>query len=136
MLLAAALVVLAAPVAFADDEKKADDKKPTRGKRAGKVDRAKLFDTMDGDKDGTVSKDEFASGMEKRAERIKERAGDKAGRGARAGDLMEKVAQKAFEKLDANGDGSISKDEFEKSEFDPSNLKSLREKFGKGKTDR
>jgi len=134
----AAALAFVSPVAFADDEKKADDKKPARaGKLAGKVDKAKMFETMDADKDGKISKDEFKTAMEKMAEKIKERAGDKAGKGGgKAGDLMEKVAQKAFEKMDANSDGSISKEEFEKSEFDPSNLKDLREKFGKGKTNK
>ena len=35
--------------------------------------------------------------------------------------------------MDADNDGSISKDEFDKSEVDPGNMKDIRAKFGKGK---
>jgi EF-hand domain pair len=138
LFLAAALAAFATPVAFADDDKKADDKKPARaGKLAGKLDKSKLFETMDADKDGKLSKDEFATGLEKVGEKLKERAADKGGaKGDKLAGAREKIAQRAFEKMDANSDGSISKDEFEKSEFDPSNLKNLREKLGKGKSDK
>jgi Ca2+-binding EF-hand superfamily protein len=116
--------------AFADDEKKADDKKSGRKALAGKVDKAKVFETMDADKDGKLSKDEFAAGMEKMTDKLKERAGERA---SKLTGVMEKLAERVFEKLDADKDGAISKDEYEKSEFDLTNLKALREKLGKGK---
>lgn len=129
LLLAVAVVAFAVPVALADE--KADDTKPAKkGKLAGKVDKSKMFETMDANKDGKISKDEFKAGMEKAAEKLKERAADKGGKAAGA---LDKIADKVFEKLDADKDGSVSKEEFEKGEFDPSNLKDLRAKFGKGK---
>lgn len=121
----AAALLFAAPAAFAADEKKADEKK------AGKFDRTKLFDTMDADGDGKVTKEEFKKGMEKLAEKLKEKAGDKSG--AMLEKLGGQLADKAFEKLDADGDGKLTREEFEKAEFDPSKLKDLRAQFGKGK---
>jgi hypothetical protein len=129
---AVAVAAFAVPVAFADDDdKKADDKTAKKGKLAGKVDKAKMFEQMDANKDGKLSKDEFKAGLEKMAEKLKEKAGDKGG--GKAAGMLDKIADKVFEKLDADKDGSISKEEFEKGEFDPSNLKDLRAKFGKGK---
>jgi Ca2+-binding EF-hand superfamily protein len=123
----AAALLLAAPVAFAEDpkaeEKKADKK--------GKLDKEKLFTTMDADGDGKVGKDEFTKGMEKVMEKMKERAADKGGKAA---DLLDKlggkVGGKLFDKLDADGDGKLTKEEFEKAEFEPGKLREL---LGKGK---
>lgn len=132
LLLAVAVVAFAVPVALADDDKKTDDTKPAKkGKLAGKVDKSKLFETMDANKDGKISKDEFKAGMEKAAEKLKERAADKGG--GKAAGMLDKMADKVFDKLDADKDGSVSKEEFEKGGFDPSNLKALRGKVGKGK---
>lgn len=128
----AAALALVTP-AFADDEKKADDAKPGRKGLAGKVDKSKMFETMDADKDGKIDKEEFGKAMEKMAEKLKERAGERAGK---LSGMMDKIAEKAFEKLDADKDGKITKEEFEKGGFDPSNLKGLREQFGKGKLDK
>jgi Ca2+-binding EF-hand superfamily protein len=124
-LLALATALMLAPAAFADDEKKADDKK------AGKIDKAKLFGTMDADGDKSVSKDEFKKGMETVMEKMKEKAADKGGKG---GALFEKLggtlSDKLFEKLDADKDGKLSAEEFEKAEFEPGKLREL---IGKGK---
>jgi polyhydroxyalkanoate synthesis regulator phasin len=134
----AAVALFAAAPAVADDEKKTDDKKPGRlGARAAKVDKAKVFELMDADKDGKLTKDEFRAGMDKVIERMKEKGGERAEKAAGALEkLGDTLGQKAFEKLDADKDGSISKEEYEKGEFDPTNLKGLREKFGKGKEDK
>lgn len=118
-----AALSFAVPVAFADDEKKTEEKKPD-GK--GKLDKGKLFDTMDADADGTVSKDEFTKGMEKVFDKMKEKAADKGGKAA---GLLEKaggqLGGKLFDKLDADGDGKLSKEEFEKGEFEPGKLRDL-----------
>lgn len=124
LLAVAAALLFAAPVVFAEDEKKTEEKKPDN--KAGKLDKTKLFGTMDADGDDKVSKDEFSKGMEKMIEKMKERAGDKGGKAA---DLLEKlggqISGKMFEKLDADGDGKLTKEEFEKAEFDPAKLKEL-----------
>ncbi len=134
LLLAVAVAAFAAPVAFGDDDKKADDKSAKKGKLAGKVDKSKMFDMMDANTDGKLSKDEFKTGLEKMVEKMKERAADKGGKAAGALDKIgDKLGEKAFDKLDADKDGSVSKEEFEKGEFDPTNLKALRDKVGKGK---
>jgi hypothetical protein len=124
LLAVAAALLFAAPVVFAEDEKKTEEKKPDN--KAGKLDKTKLFGTMDADGDDKVSKDEFSKGMEKMIEKMKERAGDKGGKAA---DLLEKlggqISGKMFDKLDADGDGKLTKEEFEKAEFDPAKLKEL-----------
>lgn len=133
LLLAVAVAAFAVPVAFADDDKKGDDKTTKKG-AAKRPDKSKVFELMDANADGKLSKDEFKTGMEKVAEKMKERAGDKAGDKAdKLAGAFDKIADKVFDKLDADKDGSVSKEEFEKGEFDPTNLKALREKFGKGK---
>ncbi len=124
LLAVAAALLFAAPFVFAEDEKKTEEKKPDN--KAGKLDKTKLFGTMDADGDDKVSKDEFSKGMEKMIEKMKERAGDKGGKAA---DLLEKlggqISGKMFDKLDADGDGKLTKEEFEKAEFDPAKLKEL-----------
>ncbi len=123
-----ALVAVAAfaPVVFAaDDEKKADAKKP---------DRAKVFATLDADSDGKLTKDEYKKGLEKMMEKAKDKGGDKADKAAAALEkIAEKMIDKMFEKLDTDKDDSISKDEFEKAEFDATKLKDLKEQFSKKK---
>jgi hypothetical protein len=109
-------------------EKKAEEDKKAEGK---KVDRAKVFDKLDADSDGKLSKEEYQKGMEKLMEKVKEKA-EGSGK-SKGGAMLEKLMEKLFEKLDADSDGSISKDEFNKSEFDPTSLKDIRAKFGKGK---
>lgn len=134
LFLTVAVAAFAAPVVLADDEKKTDDKAEKKGKLAGKVDKSKMFDMMDANTDGKLSKDEFKTGMEKVAEKLKEKAADKGGKAAGALEKIgDKLGEKMFDKLDADKDGSVSKEEFEKGEFDPTNLKSLRDKVGKGK---
>jgi hypothetical protein len=124
-LLTLATALMLAPAAFADDEKKADDKK------ASKIDKVKLFGTMDADGDKSVSKDEFKKGMETMIEKMKEKAADKGGKGAA---LFEKLggtlSDKLFDKLDADKDSKLSAEEFEKAEFEPGKLREL---IGKGK---
>lgn len=128
LLALSAALLLVAPVAFAQEEKKADEKKADK---KGKLDKEKLFTTMDADSDGKVSKDEFTKGMEKVMEKMKERAADKGGKAA---DMLEKlggqIGGKLFDKLDADSDGKLTKEEFEKAEFEPAKLREL---LGKGK---
>ena len=122
-----AALLLAAPVAFAEDEKKPEEKKPDA--KASKIDKTKLFGTMDADGDGTVSKEEFTKGLEKMVEKMKEKAEDKGGKGAKLLDkLGGQIGGKMFDKLDADSDGKLTKEEFEKAEFDPAKL---RETLGK-----
>lgn len=129
-LLALATAMMLAPAAFADDEKKAEEKKAD-DKKASKIDKAKLFGTMDADGDKSVSKDEFKKGMETVIEKVKEKAADKGGKGAA---LFEKLggtlSDKLFDKLDADKDSKLSAEEFEKAEFEPGKLREL---IGKGK---
>jgi Ca2+-binding EF-hand superfamily protein len=95
------LFTLAAAVAFAgglfaaDDEKK--DEKPK-----GKALAGKMFEKMDANSDGKVSKDEFKKFFE---ERLKDK-----GKGEKAGELMVRL----FDKADANADGYLNKEEFAK----------------------
>lgn len=128
-LLALATALMIAPVAFADDEKKVEEKKADTQK--GKIDKEKLFTTMDADSDKSVSKEEFKKGMEKVVEKMKEKAAEKGGKAA---EMFEKfggvISDKLFEKLDADSDGKLSATEFEKAEFEPGKLREL---LGKGK---
>ena len=143
ILFAAALTLFLGTANFvrAEDEKKKTEETTTTEKKAEedtkakakKIDKSKMFDTLDADSDGKISKDEFQKGMEKLGEKLKEKA-EASGKGkGNGGAMMEKIMEKLFEKMDADKDGSISKDEFNKSEIDPSKLKDLRSKLGKGK---
>jgi Ca2+-binding EF-hand superfamily protein len=111
-LLAAFAVGLSFPAASAEDEKKAKGK-------LGKLDKAKMFEKLDANADGKLSKDEFKVGIDKMKEMLTTKGGEKAK------ELADKMdPEKTFEKIDADKDGSISKAEFEK--FEP--LADLRKK--------
>ncbi|QEL14398.1 EF-hand domain-containing protein [Limnoglobus roseus] len=101
----------------------ADDPKPEKGKgKLGGLDKGKMFEKLDADGDGKVSKEEYKKGMEK----LKEALGDKAGeKGKKVAEKMD--PDKMFEKIDTNKDGYISKEEYEK--FEP--LADLKKKAGK-----
>lgn len=62
---------------------------------------AMMFEKLDADKDGSITKDEFKKVAE-------------MGKGKGKGKLADKpeLLTKLFEKLDANKDGKLSKDEF------------------------
>jgi hypothetical protein len=109
-------------VASADDPKKAEGSKPVetakpddapKGKLA-KADRGKLFEKMDTNSDGKLSKDEFKTFTEAMKEKLKEKGGKAEKILEKAGDAF---GEKMFDKMDANGDGEVSKEEFEKAEF-------------------
>jgi hypothetical protein len=81
-------------------------------KSKGKVDKAQVFQKMDADSDGKLSKEEFKTGFDKLIALMTEKGGEKAKK------LAEKMdADKTFEKMDTNMDGSISLNEYEK--FEP-----------------
>ena len=119
-LMAAAVLCL-----FCAATTQADDKK------AAKFDRAKLFERIDADKDGKITKDEYKKFFETVAERLKE-----SGKGAKIADKLGDAADKSFEKMDADKDGKVTKEEFEKAEgfgdlggkIDPEKLKKLIQK--------
>lgn len=100
--------------AFADDEKKSEPGKLES--KLGKIDRAKVFEKLDADSDGKLFKDEFKKFTEIIKERLKNSGkGEKLEKiGDRLGDQL---IDRWFNKADSNGDGSISKEEFEKMEF-------------------
>ncbi len=68
-------------------------------KQVPKVDPNKLFEKLDANKDGKISKEEFKKITELGQGKLKDRA-----------ELLDKV----FARLDANGDGSLSPEEFGK----------------------
>ncbi len=112
----------------------ADDKKPAaKGKGAG-LDKAKMFEMMDGDKDGKVTKDEFKKYRETMAEKMKDKL--PGGGGA----MLEKLFDGMFEKMDGDKDGKVTKEEFEKykpaGDLDPEQLKKLKEKLAEKKKDK
>ncbi len=89
----------------------AQDGKNLKGK-LGKADKGKVFEKLDANGDGKLSKEEFKTGFDKVKELIEQKGGDKAKK------ITEKMdVDKAFEKADTNKDGSISKEEYEK--FEP-----------------
>jgi Ca2+-binding EF-hand superfamily protein len=73
------------------------------------LDRA--FDKADADGDGYLSMDEFKALVEKFRERMGGKGKPGAGPAAGAKALLEKP-EVLFKKMDANGDGKVSKDEF------------------------
>jgi hypothetical protein len=107
-LFATALVGLACSfAAYAEDAKTPAAGKA--GKLAGKLggaDRGKLFDLMDANGDGKLSKTEITGYMEKARDRLKA-----SGKGEKLGD---KMTGERLDKLDTNADGYVSREEFEK----------------------
>ena len=104
--LSAAALLLAAPVSFADDEKKVEEKKADEKKpdtKASKIDKTKLFGTMDADGDGSVSLDEMATALKPKGGGPHQ--AHRAGGGADA--LMEAL-QGASSTSTTNSDGSIT----------------------------
>lgn len=99
-------------MAYAEDEKKPGEAKKGDGKFAGKMDRSKMFEKMDANGDGKVTKEEYTKFFEGMAERMKDKAGGKGGRGGN----MAEMAAKRFDQIDANKDGVITKEEFEKAD--------------------
>jgi polyhydroxyalkanoate synthesis regulator phasin len=93
-----------------DDPKKAAPTKAVG--KAGKVDRAKLFDTIDTNKDGKITKEEYKAFLDAAKKKAEEK-----GKGGKAAGKAVEMMEKVFEKMDANKDGVVSKEEFEK--FDP-----------------
>lgn len=89
-----------------------DEKKPPV---AGKLDKAKMFEKMDANGDGKVTKEEFKKFREQLAERMKNLPN---GKGGNAAGMLEGVLDKLFEKMDANNDGVVTKEEFEKFQAD------------------
>lgn len=124
LLLAVVGFVCGATAIAADDEKKPTepakpgetkpdekaDPKGKLGKLTGKLDKGKLFDKLDANGDGKLTKDEF----KKFAETITEKLKDKG----KVGKLPEGVlGDKLYDKMDANKDGSVTKGEFEKADL-------------------
>ena len=108
---AAALALVCGAVTVAADDAAPGKGRPG-GKFAGKVDKGAMFDKMDADGDGKVTKAELEKFFQGMQERLKA-AGKEPKFAGKGGPLGEKM----FEKLDADGDGKISKAEFEKAEF-------------------
>jgi Ca2+-binding EF-hand superfamily protein len=101
MLALAGLACASLGIALADEaEKKADDK----GKGASAL-TDRIFEKMDANGDGSVSREELSKFF---GERLKDK-----GKG-KAGDLMATVVGRMFDKLDANGDGKLTKEELAK----------------------
>lgn len=89
----------------------ADGEKPGKGKFGGKgkFDKGMIFDKMDSNSDGKVTKEEYTKFFEAIQEKFKDKIGDKGGK---AGDFVGKM----YEKLDPKGAGSFTKEEFENAE--------------------
>jgi hypothetical protein len=108
----ALLGVVCSAVAYADDEKKPGDNPP--GKGGFKLDKAKMFEKMDTNGDGKVTKEEYTKSVEAMMARFKEKAPEKFK--GKEGESAERIG-KRFDAIDTNKDGTISKEEFEKAEF-------------------
>jgi len=91
----------------------ADENNP-RKKGPGKFDKGKIFEKIDVDGKGEVTKEQFLKFMTN----MKGRFGNKAPGGKEIPEeKMTEMLNKMFERFDSNGDGKISKDEFEKGSF-------------------
>jgi Ca2+-binding EF-hand superfamily protein len=107
-----------------------DEKKPPAAGKLGNIDKAKLFEKMDADGDGKVTKDEFRKFREQATEKLKD-----SGKGEKLGGQLGGLLDKLFEKMDADGDGKVTKEEFEKyqeangGKMDREKLKGLLDKF-------
>src|SRR3954454_20781075 len=94
------LVIVAAGGAQADDAPGGKGKGKGKGKGLFRRDPEVLFQKMDANSDGKVTREEFKSFLENAGEgNLKDRP---------------KRVERIFDKLDANGDGSLSLEEFKK----------------------
>lgn len=99
------LFALAALLALTGASLAADEKGSPRDKLKGKGGAAtleKMFDKIDADGDGKITKEEFVKFLEERAK--------EKGRGDRIG----MFAGRIFDRLDGNKDGKLTKEEFAK----------------------
>lgn len=126
MILIAALAFCGTLAVGADDEKK----QPPAGSKAGALDRAKMFEKMDADGDGKVTKEEFKKYRETASAQLKDKV-----KNEKIAGMLDSVLDKLFEKMDADGDGKVTKEEFEKFQpagnLDQEKLKGIIEKFKK-----
>jgi EF-hand domain pair len=107
LLLSAFAFTLSTSAAIAGDTKAAG-----KGKPKTQLDKDKLFDKLDSNSDGKITKEEFKTTFGKLQDAINEKGGEKVKK------LTEKMdAEKTFEKIDADKDGKITKEEFAK--FEP-----------------
>lgn len=108
----------------------ADDEKKQPAGKIGNLDRAKMFEKMDANGDGKVTKEEYKKYREQASAQLKEKA-----KNEKLAGLLDSVLDKLFEKMDADGDGKITKEEFEKFQpaggLDQDKLKGILEKFKK-----
>lgn len=115
-------------VAYAEDEKKPGDAKPGFGGKFGaKIDKGKMFDRLDANGDGKVTKEEYVKSMETMMDRLKEKL--PAAKGPIGGGDF---AAKRFESMDADKDGTVTKEEFEKASIGPFGGGGLGKFKGKG----
>jgi Ca2+-binding EF-hand superfamily protein len=107
---------------FAQEEKKANPKV------------GEIFEKMDADKDGKLSKEEFSKYFEDLMSRL-----------PKGGNKFGNFSDRIFDRLDGDKDGKLTKEEFEKfgggfgglgeGKFDKEKLKELMEKFKNRKKD-
>ncbi|MCX7664529.1 MAG: EF-hand domain-containing protein [Gemmataceae bacterium] len=107
---------------FAQEEKKANPKV------------GEIFEKMDADKDGKLSKEEFSKYFEDLMSRL-----------PKGGNKIGNFSDRIFDRLDGDKDGKLTKEEFEKfgggfgglgeGKFDKEKLKELMEKFKNRKKD-
>ena len=101
------LAVMLAGVTVAADE----DTPRKKGPGARGFDKGKLFEKMDVDGKGAVTKEQFLKFMAS----MKGRAGGKGPGGKKIPpEKMEEIMGKVFDRFDTNGDGKVSKEEYEK----------------------
>lgn len=98
-----------AAVGFSDDEKKpGDDKKPGKGG----FDKGKMFDKMDANGDGKLTKDEFVKGMSAFYSMMAAKGAGKGGKMDK--EKMGEMLGQRFDAIDADKKGEITKEQFEK----------------------
>jgi hypothetical protein len=108
-LVLSSLMVLCSTSTRAGDDEDTPKKKRFKGKFGGKLEGKrlnKMFEKMDTDGDGKISKEEF----KKFFTQARQGKGKGQGKGKRRGQFADRL----FAKLDTNGDGYLSKDELKK----------------------
>ena len=118
-----------AGAAAAQDDKKGDDRRPSRFERMDKNDDGKVstkeaeknamrrFNRVDANGDGTLDDSDINASIEEAKKAMKQKDGELSDKQINRMERQKKLLEAQFKRMDANGDGELNFDEYKKGEL-------------------